>query len=80
MVIDAGCDYLPSPLDVNDAKLTVMNPDDKEKTEDLVISATGPLAALAFKVATDPFVGKITFVRVYTGTLQAGTYVYNPVS
>jgi len=43
MVIDAGCDYLPSPLDVNEGKLTVMNPDNKEETEDFEVSSESPL-------------------------------------
>ena len=80
MVIDAGCAYLPSPLDVNEGKLVVMDPDDKEKTEEIEVSAESPLWALAFKVATDPFVGKITYVRVYSWILKSGSYVYNPVS
>lgn len=77
-VIDAACEYLPSPLDVNNGIVTVMDIDDKEVTEEIKVDGASPLGALAFKIATDPFVGKICFIRVYTGTLRAGSYVYNP--
>ncbi|NUJ97453.1 elongation factor G [Candidatus Gracilibacteria bacterium] len=80
MVIDAACAYLPSPLDVNNGILKVMDPDDKEKTEEIKVEVNSPLAALAFKIATDPFVGKLCFVRVYAGTLKSGSYVYNATS
>ncbi|MDD5212967.1 MAG: elongation factor G [Candidatus Gracilibacteria bacterium] len=80
MMIDAAVDYLPSPMDVNGGKVIVMDVDDKEKTEEISIGDNTPLAALAFKVMTDPFVGRLTFTRVYTGTLRAGSYVYNSVS
>jgi len=79
-VIDAACDYLPSPLDVNNGVLTVMDPDNKEQTRQIKIWDDTSLWALAFKVATDPFVWKITYVRVYTWVLKSGSYVYNPVS
>jgi len=77
LMIDAACDYLPSPMDVNNWVLTVMDPDDKEIKEDIKVDANSPLAAIAFKIMTDPFVGKLCFARVYTGTLRAGSYVYN---
>jgi len=80
LVIDAACDYLPGPLDVNGGILTVMDPDEKEKTREVKVEDASPLGSLAFKIATDPFVGRITYVRVYTGVLRAGSYVYNPVS
>lgn len=80
LVIDAACAYLPSPLDVNNGILKVMDPDDKEKTEEIKVEVNSPLAALAFKIATDPFVGKLCFVRVYAGTLKSGSYVYNSTS
>src|SRR5262249_9408628 len=74
-LLDAVIDYLPSPLDVPpikgvDAKghEVVCSPDDK-----------APFAALAFKIMTDPFVGTLTFIRVYSGRLEAGSYVYNSV-
>lgn len=80
LVIDAACDYLPSPLDVNNWILTVKDPDDKEKTKDIKVGDNTALWALAFKIATDPFVWRITYVRVYTWILKSWSYVYNPVS
>lgn len=80
LMIDAACDYLPSPVDVNNGILVVMDPDDKEKTEEIKVSWDSPLAAIAFKIMTDPFVGKLCFTRVYSGTLRSGTYVYNATS
>ncbi len=80
LMIDAACDYLPSPMDVNNWILTVMDPDDKEIKEDIKVAVDSPLAAIAFKIMTDPFVGKLCFARVYTGTLRAGSYVYNATS
>jgi len=56
MVIDAAVDFLPSPLDVNNGKMTVMDIDDTEKTQEIEVSKDSPLAAIAFKVATDPYV------------------------
>jgi len=80
MVIDAAVDFLPSPVDVTNGMITVTDPDDSEKTEDIKVADNSPLGAIAFKVATDPFVGKLTFTRVYTGTLKSGTYIYNATS
>ena len=80
MVIDAAVEYLPGPLDVNEGIVTVKDPDDLEQTEDIKVSDSSPLGALAFKIATDPFIGKLCYVRVYTGTLKSWSYVYNPVS
>ncbi len=80
MVIDAAVEYLPGPLDVNGGILTVSDIDDPEKTEEIKVDASSPLGSLAFKVATDPFVGRLTFVRVYSGTLKSGSYVYNASS
>ena len=73
-LLDAVIDYLPSPLDIEAIK--GVNPktgeiEPREPKDDL------PLAALAFKIMTDPFVGQLTFFRVYSGTLAAGSYVYN---
>lgn len=76
-VIDAACEYLPSPIDVNDGIMTVMDPEDTEKTEEIKVSEDSPLAALAFKVATDPFVGKLCFTRVYAWVLRSWSYIYN---
>lgn len=77
MVIDAAVAFLPGPLDVNNWKLTVMDIDNTEKTEEIDVASDSPLAALAFKVATDPFVGRLTFTRVYSGTLKSWSYIYN---
>ncbi|WP_332238272.1 elongation factor G [Sporolactobacillus sp. KGMB 08714] len=73
-VLDAVIDYLPSPLDVPPIKGTL--PDSGEEVE-RAADDSAPFAALAFKVMTDPFVGKLTFFRVYSGTAEAGSYVQN---
>lgn len=80
LVIDAACEYLPSPVDINNWIITVKDPDNLEETRDIKVWDNTSLWALAFKVATDPFVWKITFVRVYTWILKSWSYVYNPVS
>ena len=74
MVLDAVCWYLPSPMDL--PPVQGITPRTEEETERKLIDED-PFAALAFKVATDPFVGTLTFFRVYSGTVQAGSYVYN---
>ena len=74
MMLDAVVDYLPSPLDVRPYNAT--DPDTGENVE-LEADDNKPFAALAFKIATDPFVGRLTFIRVYTGTLESGSYVLN---
>ena len=76
-LLDAVVDYLPSPLDVPAVEGT--NPKTGE-TETREASADAPFAALAFKIATDPFVGKLTFFRVYSGHVDAGSYVVNATS
>ncbi|MBR1600775.1 MAG: elongation factor G [Alphaproteobacteria bacterium] len=76
LLLDAVVDYLPSPLDIPAIKGTkpdsdeedTRRPDDKE-----------PLSALAFKIMNDPFVGSLTFIRIYSGVMTAGSYVYNSV-
>ena len=73
-LLDAIIDYMPAPTDVPDIKGT--NPDTGEE-EDRHSSDDEPFSALAFKIATDPFVGKLCFFRVYSGTLEAGATVYN---
>jgi len=73
-MLDAVVDYLPSPLDVPSIKGTL--PDSDEAVE-RHSSDEEPFSALAFKVMTDPYVGKLTFFRVYSGTLQSGSYVQN---
>lgn len=80
MVIDAAVEYLPGPLDVNEGIIEVSDCDDVEEKEEIKVANDSPLGAIAFKVATDPFVGKLTFVRVYTGTIKSGSYVYNASS
>ena len=77
LVIDAAVEYLPSPLDVNDWVLAVKDVDSGEVKKEFKIGNDTSLAALAFKIATDPFVGKLCFTRVYSGTLKSGSYVYN---
>ncbi|MCE9585545.1 elongation factor G [Candidatus Nomurabacteria bacterium] len=75
LVLDAVVDYLPAPTDI--PPIPGVNPD---TDEEMVRHASDsePFSALAFKVATDPFVGQIIFFRVYSGSLSAGSYVYNP--
>lgn len=80
MVIDAAVDFLPSPMDVNDWIVNCKEIETGENFKQINVSNDSSLAALAFKVATDPFVGRLTFTRVYTGTLKSGSYIYNPVS
>ncbi len=73
-LLDAVCSYLPSPLDLPPIKGT--NPtNEQEETRKPDVKA--PFAALAFKINTDPFVGRLAFMRVYAGSLGAGSYVYN---
>ncbi|KKR07783.1 MAG: translation elongation factor G, elongation factor G [Candidatus Peregrinibacteria bacterium GW2011_GWF2_39_17] len=74
LVLNAVIDYLPSPLDI--AAVKGINPKtDQEETREAKNDA--PFSALAFKIAADPFIGKLCFFRVYSGTLEAGSYVYN---
>ena len=74
LMLDAVIDYLPSPLDIPAIK--GINPDTEEE-ETRPASDEEPFAALAFKIMTDPFVGRLTFFRVYSGVLQSGSYVLN---
>jgi elongation factor G len=73
LMLDAVIDYLPSPLDVPPIKGLDEDGGEVERASD----PKGPLAGLAFKIMTDPYVGRLTFVRVYSGTLASGSYVYN---
>jgi elongation factor G len=73
-LLDAVCEYLPSPVDL--PPVTGFNPY-TEKEELRHPSNDEPFAALAFKIATDPFVGRLAFIRVYSGTLESGSYVFN---
>lgn len=74
MLMDATIDYLPSPLDVKPYKAV-----DPQTGDDIELKANddASFAALAFKVATDPFVGRLTYIRVYSGTLESGSYILN---
>lgn len=74
LVLDAVVDYLPSPLDVPPVHGTDPNTDE---TITRSASDSEPFSALAFKLQTDPFVGQLTFFRVYSGSVEAGSYVYN---
>ncbi|MEJ7812595.1 MAG: elongation factor G [Gemmatimonadaceae bacterium] len=74
-LLDAVIDYLPAPVDLPAIKGHVPHHD--ETFEERQVADDAPFAALAFKIATDPFVGKLTFFRVYSGKLNAGSYVYN---
>jgi len=77
-LLDAICAYLPSPLDTPHVDGT--DPDDSEKQLTRKPDDDEPLCALAFKIATDPYVGRLCYFRVYSGHLDAGSYVYNPRS
>ena len=76
-LLDYVCAFLPSPLDT--AAIVGTNPDTEEE-EDRKPSEEEPTSALAFKIATDPFMGRLVFFRVYSGKVVAGSYVYNPRS
>ncbi|GAB6950904.1 elongation factor G [Hoylesella timonensis 4401737 = DSM 22865 = JCM 15640] len=76
-LLDYICAFLPSPLDTE--AIVGTNPDTDEE-EDRLPSDDAPTAALAFKIATDPFMGRLVFFRVYSGKIEAGSYVYNPRS
>ena len=75
LMLDSVVDYLPSPIDV--VAIQAHDADDEEKIVEVHASDEEPFAALAFKIATDPYVGKLTFFRVYSGVLKAGSYVVN---
>jgi elongation factor G len=74
-LLDAVIDYLPAPSEVPSIQGHLPHHD--EHFEDRPVNDEAPFAALAFKIATDPFVGKLTFFRVYSGVLKSGSYVYN---
>jgi elongation factor G len=73
-LLDAVVDYLPSPVDIPAIK--GIDPSTEEEIE-RPSDDSAPFSALAFKIATDPFVGKLCFFRVYSGTLKSGSHVYN---
>jgi elongation factor G len=74
-LLDSVVDYLPSPLDI--PPVQGVKPDDPEVTEELPTTDTAPFSALVFKIMTDPFVGQLAFIRVYSGRLGAGDSVFN---
>ena len=75
LALDAVTEYLPSPLEV--AEIEAIDPENKDKKIKITANDSEPFAGLAFKVATDPYVGCLTFVRIYSGILAAGSYVLN---
>ncbi len=74
LLLDAVVDYLPSPLDIPPVKGLLPNSEEEVTRE---TKDDAPYSALAFKIMTDPFVGQLTFFRVYSGTIKAGSYVFN---
>ena len=80
MVIDAAVDYLPSPVDVNNGEIDAKDVETKETFKQVKVANDSSLAAIAFKIATDPFVGRLTFTRIYSWTLKSGSYIYNATS
>ena len=76
-LLDYVCAFLPSPLDVEAIPGTNPNTDEEETREP---AENAPTSALAFKIATDPYMGRLVFFRVYSGKVEAGSYVYNPRS
>ena len=73
-LLDAVVNYLPSPVDIGSIKGTKINSEDEVEMK---FEDNSPFSALAFKVANDPFVGSLTFIRIYSGTVKTGTAVYN---
>ena len=78
-MLDAVIEYLPAPTEVKAIEGTVDGPGGEEVVETREADDSAPFSALAFKIATDPFVGTLTFFRVYSGRLESGTAVYNSV-
>jgi len=76
-LLDGVVDYLPSPVDIPPVQGHLQHHSESHACREANDAA--PFAALAFKIMTDPFVGKLTFIRVYSGVLESGSYVYNPV-
>ncbi len=74
LLLDAVCDYLPSPMDL--PAVTGTKPDSEEE-DTRELNDAAPFSALAFKIATDPYIGKLCFIRIYSGKLTSGSYVYN---
>lgn len=76
--MDAVIDFLPTPLDR--VAIKGIDPDDETKIIERKIDDKEPVAAIAFKIATDPFVGTLTFVRVYSGVIKTGDTLLNPLT
>ena len=76
-LLDYVCAFLPAPVDVDVIKGTNPNTDEEEDREP---SDDAPTSALAFKIATDPYMGRLVFFRVYSGKVTAGSYVFNMIS
>ena len=76
-LLDAVVEFMPSPLDIGDVRGVLPGEDEEPATRPA--DAEAPFSALAFKIMNDPFVGTLTFARIYSGRLEAGTYVYNSV-
>ncbi len=74
-LLDAVVEYLPSPMDID--HVTGVNPEDKDEEVQRELTPEAPFSAMAFKIQTDPHVGRLTYVRVYSGRLESGSYVYN---
>jgi elongation factor G len=77
-MLDAVCDFLPSPLDIG--AIEGEDVDDTEKKLSRKPSDSEPVAAIAFKILTDPFVGTLTYVRVYSGIVKSGDTLLNPIT
>ena len=75
-LLDAVIDFMPSPLDIGDVKGHKVDSEEEDSRE---ADEKAPFSALAFKIMNDPFVGSLTFARIYSGTLESGSYVYNSV-
>ena len=75
-LLDAVVDFLPSPIDIGE--VTGYNPKDTDIEIHWTADDKSPFSALAFKIMTDPYVGRLTYIRVYSGKLEKGSYVYNP--
>ncbi|HTX18242.1 MAG TPA: elongation factor G [Bacteroidota bacterium] len=79
MLLDAVVDFLPSPIDINGGEITGHHPNMKDMIVRKVKDDEN-FTALAFKIMTDPFVGRLTYFRIYTGSVKAGSYIYNSIS
>ncbi len=79
MLLDAVVDFLPSPMDVSNGEISGHHPNMRD-TIVRKVNDNEKFTALAFKIMTDPFVGRLTYFRIYTGSIKAGSYLYNSVS